>query len=145
MNGVKKSRCNWHNISDFILFTVLFPCTVFQTLEQPISVSRMLAQFCIKCWLCVNGLLTIGRIWRNHVTQVWKISYSAVCRSSSCFKQQIAIFPVDGKPELFFGMLGLFGFLQENLCFKFGRSGKSSQDMEYPDASLDDWLSWGFT
>ena len=32
------------------------------------------------------------QIWRNHVTQVWTISYSAVCRSSSCFEQQVAIF-----------------------------------------------------
>ena len=43
-----------------------------------------------------TGLLKIGRIWRNHVAQVWTISYSAVCRSSSCFEQQVAIFPVDG-------------------------------------------------
>ena len=39
-----------------------------------------------------SGWLKIGRIWRNHVTQVWTISYSAVCRSSSCFEQQVAIF-----------------------------------------------------
>ena len=30
-------------------------------------------------------------------------------RSSSCSEQQVAIFPVDGAPELFFRMLGLFG------------------------------------
>ena len=32
------------------------------------------------------------------------------------------------------------GLLQENLCFKFTRSGKILQDMKYPDASLDDRL-----
>ena len=48
-------------------------------------------------------MLKIGRIWRNHVTQVLTISYSAVCRTSSCFEQHVAIFlPVDGAPELFF-------------------------------------------
>ena len=29
--------------------------------------------------------------------------------------------------------------------FKFARSGKTLQDMKYPDASLDDRLSWVFT
>ena len=53
-----------------------------------------------------TGLLKIGRIWRNHVTQVWTISYSAVCRFSY-FEQQAVIFPVDGAPELFFRILSL--------------------------------------
>ena len=47
-------------------------------------------------------------------------SYSAVCRSSSCFEQQIATFSV----ELIFRMLGLFGSPSKNLRFKFARSGK---------------------
>ena len=54
MNGVKKLRCNWQSISDFILFPVLFLWTVFQTFDQSVSVLRMLAHFCLKCWLCVN-------------------------------------------------------------------------------------------
>ena len=36
-------------------------------------------------------------------------------------------------------VLGLF---QENLCFKFARSGKILQETEYPDARLNDRLSW---
>ena len=72
-----------------------------------------------------TGLLKIGRMWRDHVTQVWTITYSAVCRSSSCFGQQVAIFFLSTvRLSCFFSCLVCLGLLQENLCSKFARSGK---------------------
>ena len=52
---------------------------------------------CIRWRPCKTGLLKICRIWRNHVTQVWTITYSVVCRTSSSFEQQIAIFSSYGQ------------------------------------------------
>ena len=48
-------------------------------------------------------LLKICRIWQNHMTQVWMVSYSTVCRTSSCCEQQVAIFlPVNSVPAFSF-------------------------------------------
>ena len=98
--------------------------------------------------------LKIYRIWRNHVIQVWTKSYSAICRASSCFEQQVAIFfPVKSASELFFKcltfsektsrrMLSLFESPSGEPTFQVGRKLKNSQDTENPDASLDNRLSW---
>ena len=75
----------------FIDRTAWFSSWIMTALRQfPLGYKLLLLQFQKQ-----------SRIWRNHVTQVWTISYTAVCRTSSCLKQQVAIFhPVNGAPEL---------------------------------------------
>ena len=59
--------------------------------------------------------------WQDMAT----ISYSAVCRSSSCFEQQVAIlFLSTVRLSCSFVCSVCLGLLQENLRFKFAKSGK---------------------
>ena len=83
------------------------------------------------------------------------ISCSAICRTSSCFEQQVAIFSScsrcacvvlstvspSGKILHVVCLVHLSG-LQANLCFMYCSKLKNSQDTENPDASLDNRLSW---
>ena len=98
-----------------------------------------------------SGLLKIGRYGEITLPRFGQtISYSAVCRSSSCFEQQVAIFfcwrcawVALVNPKALIPDPGYVSCLvQENLCFKFARSGEILQVTEYPDASLNDRLSW---
>ena len=65
------------------------------------------------------------------MTQVWTITYTAVCRPSSCFEQQVAIFrPVVGVPKLFFQVSQRKDFrtyARSYLIFKFVGSEKISR------------------
>ena len=89
-----------------------------------------------------TGLLKIGRIWLNHVTQVWPISYSAVCKSSSCYEQQVAIFFLSRvRLSCSFVCSVCLDLLQENLVYVLIlQQVEKFTNMEYPDASLDDRL-----
>ena len=80
MNGVKKLRCNWQNISDFILFPVLFPWTVFQT-------------FCLLWRSLISFLRWAHRkknnSWPMATWQTWLYYFPLVMNLQSCVKQRI--------------------------------------------------------
>ena len=54
-------------------------------------------------------------------------------------------FPVDGGLSCSFICSVCLGLLQESLHVLSLQEVENSQDMEYPDASLDDRLSWVLT
>ena len=79
------------------------------------------------------------------MTQAWTISYSAVCRSFSCFEQQVAIFSCRRCAWFVLSCARSVWISFKRIYVLSLQKWKISKDMKYPDANLNNRLSWVFT